>query len=658
MGIKKVSGHFKQAINANFLIYLIGACMIIYIAIRAIFTSVLEDEIITSDLYIFTGLFFPWNSYVDANNHILNSILSWIFTGFFSKSLFALRLANVLSFVLYTISVIGISKSLTGSFKRLIFVSSMLMAAGFIEFFGYCRGYGLSMGLIVSSVWMVFEYMRNRKQVLIILAILLNVLSITANLNLLPSFLIVAGFIAVLWFRKLRSEGFKSSDWFVILSWFFTIAIFIVLLKHSFSLLAAGKLYYGSPLQSGFFESVFATNLYMLFFTGNRTLAIILAAFILIWAFAFGFVVIKNILTGWGKSGVLPEAKKHPVDHYSTLKMQDRKVLSKVSNLKASINYLLFETKPLTFMIFPALFLGSIAGIYILHYAFNIRFPEDRTSLYLYPWAIGFVFFASEYINFRISNASLLVFLLVPVDFVVSSNISYSRHWYYEHYDHSFVQIVKDSSEDKLPGNITISGYKIHQKAWSYYVRYKVNGVNLLEYVNFPDNKSDYILISDTHFKKDAAFFKDYKTLAAEEASGLMILKRNIPVNRKIFLRKILPEESITTSSEYIGFLMDTVFAMQKKSFVCDVCFKTDTLQDMKDCSIKATIWNSKHESVRDYMLRLGDLSLTTQPEYNYSLSLIRLPAEAHSMVIYLHNPGKKEITLRSTALVLWELND
>ncbi len=658
MGIKKVSGHFKQAINANFLIYLIGACMIIYIAIRAIFTSVLEDEIITSDLYIFTGLFFPWNSYVDANNHILNSILSWIFTGFFSKSLFALRLANVLSFVLYTISVIGISKSLTGSFKRLIFVSSMLMAAGFIEFFGYCRGYGLSMGLIVSSVWMVFEYMRNRKQVLIILAILLNVLSITANLNLLPSFLIVAGFIAVLWFRKLRSEGFKSSDWFVILSWFFTIAIFIVLLKHSFSLLAAGKLYYGSPLQSGFFESVFATNLYMLFFTGNRTLAIILAAFILIWAFAFGFVVIKNILTGWGKSGVLPEAKKHPVDHYSTLKMQDRKVLSKVSNLKASINYLLFETKPLTFMIFPALFLGSIAGIYILHYAFNIRFPEDRTSLYLYPWAIGFVFFASEYINFRISNASLLVFLLVPVDFVVSSNISYSRHWYYEHYDHSFVQIVKDSSEDKLPGNITISGYKIHQKAWSYYVRYKVNGVNLLEYVNFPDNKSDYILISDTHFKKDAAFFKDYKTLAAEEASGLMILKRNIPVNRKIFLRKILPEESITTSSEYIGFLMDTVFAMQKKSFVCDVCFKTDTLQDMKDCSIKATIWNSKHESVRDYMLRLGDLSLTTQPEYNYSLSLIRLPAEAHSMVIYLHNPGKKEISLRSTALVLWELND
>ena len=72
-----------------------------YLLIRTIKVPFLEDEIATWFIYIMHGHLLPMSGYVDANNHILNSILAWIPAQFFDPSPAILRLPNFLFFPVF-----------------------------------------------------------------------------------------------------------------------------------------------------------------------------------------------------------------------------------------------------------------------------------------------------------------------------------------------------------------------------------------------------------------------------------------------------------------------------------------------------------------------------------------------------------------------------
>ncbi|PKP18750.1 MAG: hypothetical protein CVU06_11935, partial [Bacteroidetes bacterium HGW-Bacteroidetes-22] len=340
----------KKYFRLKILFYVSGAFLFMYLILRAWLVPVLEDEVVTSDLYIYSGNFLPWYAYSDANNHILNSLLAWISVSLFGKSLFCLRLPGVLSFVLYVVSVIGISRSFKNKYLSLLFVSALFLTQGFIEFFGYCRGYGMSMALVMASVWMIFSFERLPAVRMLSWALLFNILSVTANLNLLPTSIVLFSFIILLWLREVRGRSLATTDRYFLITLILSIGVFLIAVKYSFMLQGIGKLYYGAEVQPGFFESVVKTNVFMLFFTRSGVVA---SAIVIIAAIAF-LVFATNMITQRFSNWLSPSAT-----------------------------------------LFPALFISTVGAILILHHFLDVNYPEDRTSVYLFPWFVGFIFFVA-----------------------------------------------------------------------------------------------------------------------------------------------------------------------------------------------------------------------------------------------------------------------
>src|SRR5690606_31314018 len=103
--------------------------------------------------YIQTGDFLPPNAHWDANNHVLNSLLSYISYRIFGNELWALRLPNILAFILFFWSSWGLSKQLKSIKVRWFFFLALTMSHYLFEFFGQTRGYGLSMGFFIFSIF-------------------------------------------------------------------------------------------------------------------------------------------------------------------------------------------------------------------------------------------------------------------------------------------------------------------------------------------------------------------------------------------------------------------------------------------------------------------------------------------------------------------------
>lgn len=574
------------------------------------YVPVLEDEVVTSDLYIYSGNFLPWHAYPDANNHILNSFLAWISVSLFGKSLFYLRLPGVLSFVLYIISVIGISRSIKNKYLGFLFVTSLLLTQGFIEFFGYCRGYGLSMALVMASVWMVLSFERSKVTGKLMWALLFNVLSVTANLNLLPTSVILFSFIILLWFRNARGRSLKASDWFFHFALILSLVVFVVAVKYSFMLQSIGKLYYGADIQPGFYESVVKTNVFMLYFAKSGVVSTVIVIVAIVAFLLFTFDMIVKRLSNWFSPSVT---------------------------------------------LFPALFIGNISAILILHHLLNINYPEDRTSIYLFPWFVGFVFFTVSMVSYRWIRLIILPFLLVPVSFVMQANITHSLHWWYEHYDESFVKLVKETSGSLAPGNVTICSYKVSRNGWSYFVRNSVPDVNLINPVNNPNNFDDYQLLKRADIENRPEFYKDYKVLAYDEISTLTLLMRQPRLSRELIFERKVVVDPVVTSDEFFSFQRDTIFDIRNRSLVCDFIFEPDIRDDISGCYLIVTVWDSLHVPLQYHSLNLNLVSDQTKPVYNYSVSVINIPPSGRSIVAYLYNPRKETFRLKKAVFRMSE---
>jgi len=74
----------------------------VYIILRAILVPMAHDEVATFFHFVHTGHFLPHQAIQDANNHLLNSFLTWIFYTITGSPLpLTLRLSNLIFFPLF-----------------------------------------------------------------------------------------------------------------------------------------------------------------------------------------------------------------------------------------------------------------------------------------------------------------------------------------------------------------------------------------------------------------------------------------------------------------------------------------------------------------------------------------------------------------------------
>ena len=183
-------------INLYGFIILYGSLFLI-ILFKIFEVPITHDEVPTT---IFYSRFSVWEimMYPDniPNNHILNTLLTKCCILLFGKEQWAVRLTNLLSFILFSWGVFRILKS---NLKResFYFLPSALLFVNpyLLDFFGLSRGYGLSTAILIFSMSYLISGFSLQKKKHIWIAFFSAILASYANFTLLIFWFSVSVFV-------------------------------------------------------------------------------------------------------------------------------------------------------------------------------------------------------------------------------------------------------------------------------------------------------------------------------------------------------------------------------------------------------------------------------------------------------------------------------
>jgi hypothetical protein len=224
----------------------------IYILVRAVYNPLSHDELATYFHYVQSGQYLPPQSGIiwDANNHLLNSFLTDIFYRIFGNSALALRLPNVLSFLIYTFFIAKLLQELKYAVVRTFGFIALLSVAYLVEYFALARGYGMSMAFFIAALYYLRLFVNKQSLKHLIFTLSFIVLACLANLTLINSYGLILVFLLV--YFALNSTTFSNSKkwrFFIILT--SSVACILYPVYFSLKLKASGALYYGAKTGFG-----------------------------------------------------------------------------------------------------------------------------------------------------------------------------------------------------------------------------------------------------------------------------------------------------------------------------------------------------------------------------------------------------------------------
>jgi hypothetical protein len=141
----------------------IGILIFTYVLIKSSITSFTHDESFSYLNYCsesFMQIISCSNCY--TNNHILNSLLMKYTEQLFGSSEIALRLPNLLLLIVYMIYSYLLFRN-TNSFLTIAMFTLMCTNCSLINLFGLARGYGLSCGFMLMSLYHFIRYFKSSK---------------------------------------------------------------------------------------------------------------------------------------------------------------------------------------------------------------------------------------------------------------------------------------------------------------------------------------------------------------------------------------------------------------------------------------------------------------------------------------------------------------
>jgi hypothetical protein len=165
---------------------IVAAVAFVTTALRSYLVPFNHDETATFFFFIQSGHYMPFHSAVDANNHVLNSFLGNICFHLFGSSPFALRLPNLMALLVLIVATYRISTYLQQLGSKLLLTGALLISFHWLTFFSACRGYGLSLALLMMGMGFMLDYLKDPKaRSKFLLSFLFFQLAISSNLILI-----------------------------------------------------------------------------------------------------------------------------------------------------------------------------------------------------------------------------------------------------------------------------------------------------------------------------------------------------------------------------------------------------------------------------------------------------------------------------------------
>lgn len=458
----------------------LSLAVFIVICIRSYVVPIHHDEAATFFFYIQTGDYLPFFSHIDANNHVLNSTLSFICFKLFGDSLFSLRLPNTLSFLVLVFGTWRLMRQCQSPISKSLLAGGLILSFHFLSFYSTARGYGISMAFLVLALSSFSLYMRAFSLKEFLLFIFSFQLAISANLILVIVMLPLLALIVM--GQALR----KQLNWKTIALHLVNAGLLYYWISFSFFLQQNHALYYGEG--SSYYTTTYLSLSRLL--SGSSSLVVAYAG--------SGLLLIACILVTawWWRQGKRLEA--------------------------------LFRSDAVLFTLF---LVSLLIGFYLLKICMGINYPEDRTGLFLYVAFVLSLAFVTDRVPVPKPDAvSTCVLLLFVIHFAWAVNFRKHSLINYESVPQRFYEQLAKAQALQVQ-KLTIGGHRMRELFYAY-ENYRHGGsLNLMDGNDYLYMQSDYAIA----LKNEKPYYDAYYTETDSEPDwNYVLLKRKYPVARQL----------------------------------------------------------------------------------------------------------------------------
>jgi hypothetical protein len=177
----------------------LAGLLFVYVAWRASRLAITWDEAANYLEYTRKGLLSPFRfpfPHFGANNHFLNSWLTFLTTRLAGPGELSLRAPVLAAYLLFLYYTARLSRTFRSSLDATCAFGVLNLNPYLLDFFSLSRGYGLSYGLLAGSLWHLHEYLGNdfdRRHGLVTLGFAM--LAVSAHLTLVHFLIALTGVV-------------------------------------------------------------------------------------------------------------------------------------------------------------------------------------------------------------------------------------------------------------------------------------------------------------------------------------------------------------------------------------------------------------------------------------------------------------------------------
>lgn len=466
------------------LIILVYIALFIYVVLRAYHLSFTHDEslsfsIINDSHSIVT---------TTANNHILNTFLMWVSSLLFGNSELALRLPNVLSFGVYLLACYLILKESNNSWLIILGSSLFLLNPFLIDFFSLARGYGISLGCMMMSLYFLLRngfnytsypsFIKDYK-----LTVIFASCAVIANLSMI-NYLIATILIFIIQYFWLKKSSKIVSNQPIGLAVILTTVIPLILgLLMLFFLSLKNQLYIGEQTLSAALSSIIENSLY---FSTYPSWVFNSIKYSIIVIFPIGLISIIYKKDYFGK-----------------------------------------------FFLITLLLIFIIIGLILEHFLFHANYPGGRTALIFVPFfglfAYYFILHIKEYYLQKkgfVIICSLGLTIPLLFHFTTNMNLLHTKTWQYDAHTKEVIFAIEKHTDKNKP-YLSVSNEWIFEPTINYYISSRKMNIN-------PSTRDGVNLNSDFIYKlNDNKPLPDFETLANyNDISTILLMKTEFKINQ------------------------------------------------------------------------------------------------------------------------------
>lgn len=428
-----------------YLFSITSVVLIVYVCLRCLIVGITYDEVWTLNTFVSDSVInIVTFKNCDANNHLLNTLFIKTLFLLGRPSVFLARFPNLLSFVIYLFFSYKLGRRFFSSFESYIVYLLLVLNPFLIDFFGLARGYGLSLGFLLPSIYFGMKFFESSALKDLLFSYTFGafaVLSSFSTLNFYVALFVVLNLRSIL---QLRSIKLWNS---IFIASFISVLLTFVVYEPLRKLKLNGNLYYGggTGLYADTLSSLVSCSLYdskYVHLTG-----IVLNVFLVLLFLAFCNSIITNF---W-----------------------------RTVNLS-----FLYQVLAIT-----------VLSIIFQHHFLGTLYLIDRTALFLYPLIIlSFCLLLNESNRFFSRSVFSVLLILFFCNFLRNVNLTKTNIWFFESHTKEVLNYL--NSRAKQSGRpIRVDFSWPLQNSFRYYLKHEQ--ISFVEDCKIPTDRDQLNVNSD-----------------------------------------------------------------------------------------------------------------------------------------------------------------